>query len=256
MNIMTSHEFFGTDVASRQFGVHHLTLRDYAPHTRLPQHAHGEAFATVIVRGGFQEKSRGRSLSCATHDVVVHAAGERHADHFGARDTRCLSVQGAKFDRTALLSSALASSIAVKLIHEFCDADALSPMVIEAMMLELFVASARTSDEHRMPAWLPHLRTTIEERFQEPLTLADLAQDVGIHPGHVARAFRRHYHTTVGDLLRELRVRYAMQCLQSARPLAEIAQDAGFADQSHLTRTFRRATGMTPWQYRRTFSAF
>ncbi|HLQ37724.1 MAG TPA: AraC family transcriptional regulator [Planctomycetota bacterium] len=253
---MAHDEFLGTPIASRRIGTYRLSLRDYRAHTRLPPHVHGEAFVTIVVAGGFREESGGRSLDCGTHDVIVHAAGERHVNHFAGRDTRCLSVQGTAFERNALLASPAAAAIAVKVCREFRCPDALSPMVIEAMMLELFVASARHAETTRVPPWLVQARTILDQRFQESLTLTWLAQAVEVHPGHLARAFRRHYGTTVGDTLRELRLTHARRRLESAAALRDIAHDAGFADQSHFTRTFRRATGMTPAQYRRRLRTF
>jgi AraC family transcriptional regulator len=53
-----------------------------------------------------------------------------------------------------------------------------------------------------------------------------------------------------------LRVDYARRKIANSRePLVEIALSAGFADQTHFTRTFKRVTGMTPMEFRRTFTA-
>jgi AraC-like DNA-binding protein len=73
---------------------------------------------------------------------------------------------------------------------------------------------------------------------------------------HFAAVFRRHYGCSVGEYLRRRRVHRARQRLaETDLPLAEIATEAGFADQSHLTRMFKRFVGLTPGQYR-TFLAF
>lgn len=253
---VSQQEFFGTQLAFRELGAFRLTLREYRQNMRLPLHAHADAFVTIVAEGARREDSPGKSLDCGVHDVIVHAPGERHADRFAGRRTRCLSVVGAAFDRSELLASPAASAVAVKVLREFRRPDALSPLVIESAMLELYAAAARCREAVRAPTWLRQVRAQVERRFQERLLLSELALAVEVHPGHLARAFRRHYGTTVGELVRELRVAYAQRRLKTGAPLSEIAQDAGFADQSHFTRTFRRATGQTPVQYRRTFGAF
>ena len=54
-----------------------------------------------------------------------------------------------------------------------------------------------------------------------------------------------------GEYIRQLRVEYACRQLSSSSTaLAEIASAAGFSDQSHFSRTFKRQIGMTPSQYR------
>ncbi len=73
-----------------------------------------------------------------------------------------------------------------------------------------------------------------------------------MHPARLARGFRRSYGESVGERLRRLRLDAARAALE--RPgsdLADVAQECGFADQSHLTRAFRKAFGVTPGAFRR-----
>jgi AraC family transcriptional regulator len=94
----------------------------------------------------------------------------------------------------------------------------------------------------------------IHADFQRPLSLADLAATAGVHPVHLARAFREHQGITVAAYTRRLRFERSLRELAelgtSQRSLAEIAQAAGFADQSHFSRTFKKLTGLTPKAYR------
>jgi AraC-like DNA-binding protein len=244
-------EFFGHRVSTRNIGPFSLSLTRYDRGAVIPWHAHREPYATVVVSGAYREETAAGSRDCGTRDIIVHARDEQHADSFLHGNATCLNVHGMAFDRSALLSRSQTSVLAMKLVDEFRHPDALSPMAVESLMLELFVTTVRHAEMPGAPQWLAGVRRTLHERFQEPLTLADLGRGVDIHPGHLARAFRQHYGTTVGGMLRELRVAYAKQRLASAAPLREIALDAGFADQSHLTRTFKRSTGLTPAAFRR-----
>ena len=74
---------------------------------------------------------------------------------------------------------------------------------------------------------------------------------VGAHSAHLSRVFRRQIGVPIGEYVHRLRGRYASEEL--SRPgarLADVAADAGFADQSHLTRVFKRVTGVTPGDFR------
>ena len=244
-------QFFGARLASAAIGRFTLSLTRYDRDDAIPWHAHGDSYATVVVSGAYREETAAGARDCRTRDVVVHAGGERHANRFVHGNATCLNIHGTSFDRSALLSQPHIGDLAGRLVDEFRHTDGLSPIAVEALMLELFVAAARHAEPARIPAWLADIRRMLADRFHEPLTLADLAGAAGVHPGHVARAFRQHYGTTVGGALRDLRVAYAKQRLASADPLRDIALDAGFADQSHLTRTFRRVTGLTPAAFRR-----
>jgi AraC family transcriptional regulator len=99
---------------------------------------------------------------------------------------------------------------------------------------------------------LRRVREALDDRYAErELRIADLAALAGVDPAHLARAFRAHCGTTAGAYLRETRVRRAAGALaRSSAPLGQIALDAGFADQSHFTRVFRLAYGVTPQRWR------
>jgi len=90
----------------------------------------------------------------------------------------------------------------------------------------------------------------LEADLPQAPTLTELAAEVGVHPAHLSRALQVRGET-VGEYLRRRRVEQAERALAGPRPLAEIAADAGFADQAHFTRVFRRHFGMTPAARRR-----
>jgi AraC family transcriptional regulator len=77
-----------------------------------------------------------------------------------------------------------------------------------------------------------------------------------VHPDHLARAFKLRFGLPIGSYLRRLRLDWAATRLESnEQAISAIALAAGFADQSHFTRTFRRHTGLTPHEYRHAFGA-
>jgi len=90
----------------------------------------------------------------------------------------------------------------------------------------------------------------IEQRFQERLPLASVAKRVGVHPVHLARTFRRVHQITFASYVRQLRIDFARRQLLGPATLSDIACAAGFCDQSHFSRCFKRHTGFTPAEYR------
>jgi AraC family transcriptional regulator len=92
----------------------------------------------------------------------------------------------------------------------------------------------------------------MHEEFRENIRMRELADDAGVHPVHLARVFRAQQGRTPGDYLQRLRVRAACDLLRDRDyPLAIVAAECGFADQSHFTRVFRKFTETTPAQFRR-----
>jgi AraC family transcriptional regulator len=77
--------------------------------------------------------------------------------------------------------------------------------------------------------------------------VSELADEAGVHRVHLARTFREHYGVSVSRYARQVRVQSALRLLSlGSLPLSRVALEAGFADQSHLTRTMRDAVGSTP----------
>lgn len=91
----------------------------------------------------------------------------------------------------------------------------------------------------------------VEIRVGEVVSLDELAAVAGLSRFHFARIFREEVGTTPWTYVREVRARRARELLRDGRSPAEAAHEAGFSDQSHLTRTMREIDGRTPAEYRR-----
>lgn len=91
----------------------------------------------------------------------------------------------------------------------------------------------------------------METNLSEPLTLADVANASGLSPSHFARRFKSATGAPPHQYLMQMRVERAKRLLLQHEPIAEIALSCGFTHQEHLTRIFRRMTGVTPASYRR-----
>ncbi|MGI5339518.1 AraC family transcriptional regulator [Streptomyces sp. CA-181903] len=94
-------------------------------------------------------------------------------------------------------------------------------------------------------------RALLDEAFAEPLSAGDLAEAAGCSRYAVYRAFRAEFGMPPSDYQRLLRLRRARDLLAGGVPPADAAESAGFADQAHFGRWFKRAYGITPGVYRR-----
>jgi AraC-like DNA-binding protein len=94
----------------------------------------------------------------------------------------------------------------------------------------------------------------MEQRFSDALTMAEVAHRCELSSTHFNRLFRQLLRMSPSDYLLALRIQHARQLLgRSSKSVAEVASATGFFDQSHFTKRFREATGMTPREYRRTY---
>ncbi|MGD2109549.1 MAG: AraC family transcriptional regulator [Phycisphaerae bacterium] len=102
------------------------------------------------------------------------------------------------------------------------------------------------------PGWLVDICVLIEDRIAQPIRIRDLARAAGVHPVYLARAFRRFHGVSATEYVRRRRaVRVATRLSTRSASLCEIAGVCGFADQAHMTRTFKSQLGLTPGAFRR-----
>ena len=91
----------------------------------------------------------------------------------------------------------------------------------------------------------------MRRRMVEPISLEELADAAGLSPFHFARQFKTATGHPPHEYLIRLRVDRARELMRREREwtMAAVAQDAGFADQSHMARHFKRVLGVTPRQF-------
>lgn len=95
------------------------------------------------------------------------------------------------------------------------------------------------------------LRALLDDRLRETFTIAEAAQLLGSHPNHLIRAFSQAYGMPPHRYVTGRRIDLARRLLLTGASPAEAATDAGFHDQSHLTRHFRKVLGSTPAAFAR-----
>jgi AraC family transcriptional regulator len=264
-------QFPGVSASSRSLGGFRLWDLLYAPHTRVSEHEHEVARFCMAIRGSCREIYGGKSRyfepltwdflpAGNTHTLIVSRAGmcvfsievaQRWLEQTGQY---CTPVETPMHSKGGAMGALLP-----KLYREYNNMDASSPLIIEGLVMEMLGEISRSQArkvERRPPHWLRQVIELLHEHFSERLQLSTIAQAVGVHPVHLAREFRRFYRCTVGEYARRLRIEYACRELASSKlTLAQIALAAGFADQSHFTRTFKQQTGMSPVQYRATLAS-
>jgi len=243
---------------TRQFAVPGFAVSDlrFPAGLTLEPHDHQRPTIAVVVSGGFDGWWSGREAPCGPGTVLVEAAGERHSNRFSARfGTRVLVVQpegeGPIPERPGPRQRPDALPLAWRMGEELRSPDAVTPIALEGLALELSALAARDSRLSSGAAWHLKAAALIQEQYTQPITLSWLAAELGVSSGHLAREFRRRHGRSVGTFVREVRVQRAAERLaRSDASLAEIALAVGFADQSHLNRWFVRRMGVTPGRYR------
>lgn len=265
MQSFVVNNFYGT-LASGDGAEFTLSESIYPAGLKMPSHEHEPAYFSLLLKGAYTETCRKGTRTCIPSSIVFHPAGERHAVDFHNAEVRIfrVEVKARWLERTSKYAGTpdysmdfhggLVSSLGTRLYGEFQRRDTCSPLAIEGLMLEIMAEVSRhqvKQSKQTAPPWLENARDILRENISEPPSLETLAKAVGVHAVSLAREFRRYYHCTIGEYLRQLRIETACRELSHSEvALSVIAANTGFYDQSHFSNTFRRHTGMTPTQYR------
>lgn len=255
---LASGEFLGDTLKSRQAPGVHMQLAQYSAGGKLPAHSHASAYLCLVRAGGYVEKHGSRCRECRPGMLTFNPAGETHCEHLGTQQVVLFNMElDARWTARAMFSEPWAVSggplvrLAEGVYREFQCPDDLTPLAVEALLLEMAVAKKR-SDMSSRPKWMRLAIEILHESFRGNLMVRQLAEEVGVHPAHFSRAFRHHQGCTPVEYVRRLRLDAACQMLVTTdESCAVIAAQCGFSDQSHMTRVFSECLGMTPTDYRR-----
>jgi AraC family transcriptional regulator len=258
--------FYGAvEGKQEQCGAIFTNLRHASPR-KLPSHAHELAFFALLLEGEYGERYDRQDRQFRPFTIHFRPAGIPHRDEIGPSGVRFFEIEIRPSWRQRLAECSAALDLAhddciggpllwlgMKMYREFEAGGTADDLVIESLLAEMLGYVARTQRpkiSHR-PAWLDRILEKLAAEFSQRLTLDDLSHEAGVHPVHLSRVFRKWHGAGIGEHVNGLRIRAACErMLVPEISLADISLDAGYADQSHFTRAFKRATGMTPGFFR------
>jgi AraC family transcriptional regulator len=251
---------------SRELGGLGILESLYPAKLRQPRHTHTLASFSFVLAGSYLETYGSQSQKRQPSTIVFHPPHESHAVEYQSEPVRILSVQMDSLRLTYLRERSLVFDSRVsgrtetidwlghRLYREFHHDDDVSALALEGLVFEILAeaARARTVLNNTSPRWLKQAEDFLRDNFTQAFRFDDVAKAAGIHPVHLARVFRKKNGCTIGEYLRRLRLDFAAkEIVTTDTQLGEIAIAAGFADQSHLTKTFKSRFGVTPSEYRR-----
>lgn len=230
------------------------------------RHSHDEFGLGYVVSGG-QDSWSGRGwIEAQTGDLITVNPAEMH-DGIGRKGTprywRMLFVQpdavtrlaDAPAQRLAFETPVLADTIIQRRVAWAIEgaADALSdPADIEERLMWALRDMLRTgpkgevADGPPCSAGITRIVERIHAEWALPLCLSDFAETAGLSRFQALRHFSREMGTTPHAYLTQHRVKLAKRAIRQGTALADAAVDAGFSDQSHMTRAFQRQYGLSP----------
>ena len=169
-----------------------------------------------------------------------------------------LEAATSRFDFLFPLHDPLLSQIVTTLAQEI-DGGFADKILVESLGTALCIRIAQRfvgdlplpTSNGLSPERLRRVRDYVEAHLDDDLSLTILADIACLSPYHFSRSFKQATGIGPQRYVMQRRLERAKRLLrQTHQPIALIAQEVGFADQSHLTSVFRRETGVTPGLFR------
>ena len=242
------------------------------------RHSHERFAIGVIENGALGFYYRGENVVAPTGSVNLANPGEPHDGHAATEvgwiyrmfylDLSLLQQAASEvagrprdlpFFQTGVIHDDYLASL-IRRLHIALEAELnASALEQESRVLEMLSQLVvRHADDHPVPRAMPRedravarAREYLEAHYAENVSLDQLAHIANLSPFHLAHVFRDQMGLAPHTYLTQMRVRQAQTLLGQGWPIAQVACEVGFADQSHLTRRFKRVVGMTPGQYRK-----
>lgn len=248
-----------------------------AVHARpsFPRHAHPTYALGMVHHGVNRFRYRGAwhaapaGALCTVTPDEVHTVEPAGATGFAYRciyppsallQEAAAAMAGRTFRGTLLLPPVIEDGEAVRLASRLLTAirSGAPPLATQDLLAALLAHVVRRHAVPRVEEVRPaeagrallRARDLLASRLTENVTLDELASAAGLERFALLRTFARTYGLPPHAWVIQERVRRAQVLLRGGTPLAQVAFEVGFSDQSHLSRHFKRLTGVTPGCYR------
>ncbi|WP_149195816.1 helix-turn-helix domain-containing protein [Luteimonas suaedae] len=214
----------------------YLSRHDRA--STLPTHRHRGGYAALVLDGSHVETSIDGAWRCEPGTLVLHPPWHAHGNRFGGAKVRVLNLE--------LPANGHGCDVRVLRVHHLKEARETLARAPER--IEELAAAATAVERFALPDWQSAF---LRELRDSDAPVGAIAAELGVSFAHASRGFKRTHGMSPQAARRELCWRRALALLAGNASLAAIAAQAGFADQSHLTRLCRLHTGATPSALRR-----
>ena len=202
------------------------------------RHVHTEAYVSIVLSGGYEEAGDYGRIHAGVGNAIFHERFEAHLNRFTATGAAVLNL---RLPKSTTWKRGLATVQDVDQIVSVAERD-------RADALNLVFSAARPV-EVKYPDWPDMLAAHLAHIPN--LRLSEWAEQNSLSPWTISRNFKRVFGTTPEAFRARARARSAwIRIEKTDEPLAGIAADLCFTDQSHMTHSVKALTGFSPRAWR------
>lgn len=264
MKVLTKGKYYGEK--KLELDNKGIILSEYNYLTQKTDwHYHENPYFMYVLEGNVFDVNKRRKTACLPGSLLLHNWNETHYNSKASNFARGFHIEFERkwyeqkklnvnlWEGSQFIDNPAMHCLLGKIYFEFKCQDKYSELSIDLLLLQLCETSQADYQfkYENTPPWVSSLKEILHEENSDKLSLKSLSEELGVHPVHLSRTIPRYFSATLGDYLRQQKLKKALPHLLNLElSLTEIAYISGFADQSHFSRTFKSYFGKTPKTFR------
>lgn len=258
MEKFVAGQYYGAQAFERQVGnLGFRHLQATIPEHEVREHSHDGAHLVLATRGRYRSSASGDQREGPV--LVFNPPNVVHRDCFIGDDGWFFAISLSELESSIFYEQLDLPDYALRFHQPHILKQALNLMrgvaagETSGLRLEIMTTDLlsqllpQESLSNNVPGWLKQAQEMIADVPEHQLSVAEIAQEIGVHRVYLARQYLRHFGCAPSFDLQRRRLERATQMIMNGKhSLIEIAYASGFCDQSHMNRAFLHSWKMTP----------
>ena len=252
-------KFLGTTSNKYDLDQYLLSIVNFKTSAPEDWHYHENTHLSLVLKGGSRESRKNGDFQLTAGKIILYNEGETHCNKYTALPSKHLILEFKKdffnkrnleskhFTKTNVQNIDITLAL-LNIYNELLLNDSYSSNAIDFSLNQLLESDDKST---YIPIWVKQMKEIIEDRWDEFISLNELAVIFNVHPVTISKYFKKYYKCTLGDYMRKIKIEKALFFLtDSNKPITEISDICGFSDQSHMIKIFKAYIGFLPNQFR------
>lgn len=252
-------KYLGKTSGVFNFDSYMLSLVDFNTTCYEDWHYHENMHLSLVLQGGSRESRKNGDFQLTAGKIILYNEGETHCNKHTIFPSKHLILEFKKdffnkktldkkyFTKTNVQDVDVTLAL-LNIYNELHLNDVYSSNAIDFSLNQLLESDDKTL---YIPIWVKQLKEIIEDRWDEFISLKELAVIFNVHPVTISKYFKKYYKCTLSDYMRKIKMEKALVLLtETNKPITEISDICGFSDLSHLIKVFKTYIGFLPNQFR------
>lgn len=257
---LKKNTFLGNTKEKFQIESCSISVVNYNKPVSEDWHYHEDTHLSLILQGGNLESRKKYDSQVFSGKIMIYNQGEIHRNRHTLFPSKNLNLEikndffkksNLSFNNLNLIENINLEAYLdlIKIYNELHINDVYTSDSIELSIKSLFTTK---KESLKKPKWVIQLKEIVEDRWNEFISLNELAIELNVHPVTISKYFKKFYNCSLGDYMRKVKLKRALHFLfHTKMSITEIAFKCGFSDHSHMIRVFKLYLKINPKNIRK-----